>query len=289
LPSKSTRNGRDDSEELKRELKIRTITASVVAPFVVACFVSYYSLIGLVAIVTLIAGYEYVATFLKGFKNTALTFIATLAFPVSSALYGWLVLTGFPAPEVVYLLALFSLACLSLVFSRDPTCASAFITQGSFALLYISLGLSFFFRAYKEFGGLVAVLILLSVWVFDIGAYFVGVRFGKLRISPSFSPKKSFEGVVGGFFATLIFVYLFDFVFYLIGYEVLTGVEPWLLALTCAIMGTLGDISESALKRYRGVKDVGNVLPGHGGMLDRIDGLLFVVPTFFLLLLVVRG
>lgn len=289
MPSKSTRNGKDDSEGLKRELKIRTITALVVAPFVVACFVSYYSLIGLVAIVTLIAGYEYVATFLKEFKNTALTLIATLAFPVSSALYGWLVLTEFSAPEVVYLFAFFSLACLSLIFSRDPACASAFITQGSFALLYISLGLSFFFRVYKEFGGLVAVLILLSVWVFDIGAYFVGVRFGKLRISPSFSPKKSLEGVAGGFFATLIFDYLFDFVFHLTGHEVLTGVEPWLLALTCAVMGTLGDISESALKRYKGVKDVGNVLPGHGGMLDRIDGLLFVVPTFFLLLLVMRG
>lgn len=289
MRSKNIREEKGDSGRFKREVKVRTITALIVAPFVVACFASYYSLIGLVATVTLIAGYEYVATFLKGFGNTGLTFVSTLAFPVSSALYGWLVLKGFSSPELVYLFAFFSLSFLSLVLSKDPACVSAFITQGSFALLYISLGLSFFFRAYKEFGGLVAVLILLSVWVFDIGAYFVGIRFGRIRISPAFSPKKSLEGAIGGFFATLFFVYFFDIVFKLAGYDVLKGMEPWLLALTCAVMGTLGDLSESALKRYRGVKDVGNVLPGHGGMLDRIDGLLFVVPTFFLLLLVVRG
>jgi phosphatidate cytidylyltransferase len=124
--------------------------------------------------------------------------------------------------------------------------------------------------------------LLLLTWVNDTGAYLVGSQFGKTPLFPRISPKKTWEGTAGGIITTLAFGYLLGLFFTEI------PVTQWIvLALIVAIFGGLGDLVESMLKRSVGVKDSGNLLPGHGGLLDRFDAFIFVVPfaTAYLLYL----
>jgi len=120
-------------------------------------------------------------------------------------------------------------------------------------------------------GFVALIFILLIVWVTDIGGYFAGRSIGGPKLWPRVSPKKTWAGAVGGFVASLVvaagFV-IFDF-----------GKAPWLLPLSAilSIVSQLGDLFESAVKRRFGVKDSGHIIPGHGGLLDRLDGFVAAI------------
>lgn len=120
------------------------------------------------------------------------------------------------------------------------------------------------------------IAVVLLVAAADIGAYFAGRRFGRHKLAPNVSPGKSWEGVLGGLVAvsviSLVFAQLRD-----ANVGVVLAV-----ALPAALVSVIGDLLESMLKRYRGVKDSGSILPGHGGVLDRIDGLVAAIPVFTL-------
>lgn len=127
------------------------------------------------------------------------------------------------------------------------------------------------------------VLVFAGAWVTDAGAWLFGITMGKHKLSPNISPKKTVEGAVGGILATVVFFAAAGFVYqaYLHAGGSAARVEfPALgaLALLCAVFSMLGDLSASVLKRQHGYKDFGNLLPGHGGILDRFDSLLFVAP-----------
>ncbi len=114
-----------------------------------------------------------------------------------------------------------------------------------------------------------------NTWTADSMAYFAGRAFGKRKLAPKVSPKKSVEGAIGGGVATV-----------LVGYFLapMIGVQGWqaaAIAVGIFVLSVLGDLAESALKRYCGVKDSGNLLPGHGGILDRFDSSLFVLPYVY--------
>ena len=123
------------------------------------------------------------------------------------------------------------------------------------------------------------LLMFVLTWTFDTFAYLFGVRFGKTKIMPSVSPKKSWEGFAGGFF--------FTFVVYLITTHYLLEVENS-IALAISIFlpftATLGDFIESHYKRQAGVKDSGDFIPGHGGMLDRMDAFMITIPVLYIYL-----
>ncbi|MGG3873871.1 phosphatidate cytidylyltransferase [Brevibacillus laterosporus] len=127
------------------------------------------------------------------------------------------------------------------------------------------------------------IIILLSVWSTDSGAYFAGKAFGKRKLWPDISPNKTVEGALGGFLASLVIVGAIDA--FLIFLQV-PGALPWGQALAIAaitgIVGPLGDLVESAYKRHFAVKDSGHILPGHGGILDRFDSMLIVFPILYL-------
>ena len=114
-------------------------------------------------------------------------------------------------------------------------------------------------------------------WTFDTFAYLFGVKFGKTKIMPSISPKKSWEGFIGGYLATLFASYII--------LEFLPISERYLLILSLILpfTATLGDFIESAYKRKAGVKDSGNFIPGHGGMLDRMDAFMITIPVIYIL------
>ncbi len=120
--------------------------------------------------------------------------------------------------------------------------------------------------------------VFVLVWCADSGAYFVGRKFGKRKMAPNVSPNKSVEGLMGGVLTGLIAVLLVSF--FALDYNGLKLVSFILLSLITIISSVFGDLFESMLKRQAGVKDSGTILPGHGGVLDRIDSLLFATPVF---------
>lgn len=131
-------------------------------------------------------------------------------------------------------------------------------------------------REYHPEGWMLVIFVFLLTWANDTGAYFIGSKFGKRRLAPKLSPKKSIEGFVGGLFFTVLTALCFGHL--VIG----TGYLVWiLLGCLVAVIGTMGDLLESAFKRMAQTKDSGNLIPGHGGFLDRFDSLLLVAPTVY--------
>ncbi len=129
--------------------------------------------------------------------------------------------------------------------------------------LYVGFGFQNFTLA-RESGVPVLMFALLVVWSTDIGAYFCGMKFGKNKLAPHISPNKTIEGAIGGIICAVI----------------VAAMLP--LTAVFSVVGQMGDLVQSAYKRHYGVKDSGNILPGHGGILDRFDSLLFVFPLMHL-------
>jgi len=132
------------------------------------------------------------------------------------------------------------------------------------------------------------LVLLCVVWIADTGAYFAGSRFGTRKLAPEISPGKTWEGVMGAFVSIAVYYFLLRSIF-----------APWLawvgepvgivLFAVITVMSIEGDLFESWMKRSAGVKDSGSILPGHGGVLDRIDGLTAAMPIAALISLVYRG
>lgn len=118
--------------------------------------------------------------------------------------------------------------------------------------------------------------LLSLIWINDIGAYVVGVSMGKHKMIPRISPKKSWEGFFGGVSLTILAAWILSMVFPII------NLKHWMvIGVSTALLGVIGDLVESMFKRSIGVKDSGKFLPGHGGILDRFDALLMVIPIIY--------
>jgi len=181
------------------------------------------------------------------------------------------------------------LILLKLIKGRMPDWKIIGYTVGG--LLYISLSWGLLADLYNEIssptfsgndGWLLPMLIIATIWINDTMAYIVGSFIGKTPFSP-ISPKKTWEGTIGGAIlavvvVTVIAVYWLE----------LDMIQMIIITITAAVMGTLGDLFESKLKRMAGVKDSGNFMPGHGGFLDRFDSLLLATPYVWLLLFLTR-
>ncbi len=190
---------------------------------------------------------------------------------------GWILLTS-----------LGGLILLKLIKGRIPDWKIIGYTVGG--LFYISLSWGLLTDLYNEIssakfshsGWLLPMLIIATIWINDTMAYIVGSFIGKTPLSP-ISPKKTWEGTVGGailavLVVTVIAVYWLE----------LDMIQIIIITITAAVMGTLGDLFESKLKRMAGVKDSGNFMPGHGGFLDRFDSLLLATPCVWLMLFLFR-
>jgi len=139
--------------------------------------------------------------------------------------------------------------------------------------LYVGIGFLYFIET-RDAGLHFIIYALIIVWATDSGAYFVGRKIGKNKLWPEISPNKTVEGFVGGIIVAVIFACVMQFI-----YPLSTGwVSLIIVTIISSIFGQMGDLVESAIKRHYGVKDSGNLLPGHGGILDRFDSLLFVLP-----------
>jgi phosphatidate cytidylyltransferase len=144
-------------------------------------------------------------------------------------------------------------------------------------LLWICVHGLMFIHGHFERGGWLLLYLLTLVWVADIGAYFSGKRFGRHKLSPTISPGKTWEGVAGGLLLNLLWASL---IFKLSDGWGLTYGAFIALSLLTSALSVVGDLYESILKREAGLKDSGSILPGHGGMLDRIDSVIAATPVF---------
>jgi len=143
------------------------------------------------------------------------------------------------------------------------------------ATLYVGIGFYYFIETRGADNGLTFVVYsLFLIWATDSGAYFIGRSMGKRKLWPEISPNKTVEGFIGGIFCAILIAILFA-LFTDIGISVLV---LCLATVVLSVFGQIGDLVESALKRHYNVKDSGTILPGHGGILDRFDSLLFVLP-----------
>lgn len=160
------------------------------------------------------------------------------------------------------------------------------ICKTIFGQVYITLPILALSMLFVDFGAQIVLMGFVAIWANDTGAYLVGSTLGRHKLFPSVSPNKSWEGFYGGVVASSVVCYLF----------VQFGNVPYIcpiqavgIGLLISLFATWGDLFESLLKRQAGVKDSGNILPGHGGILDRIDSVLFVMPMLWLVFTVLEN
>ncbi len=168
------------------------------------------------------------------------------------------------------------MACYVIAY---PKYHSEQMTMLFFGLFYVTVMLSFVCRLRFMAGGILYVwLIFIGAWGSDTCAYCAGKLFGKHRLPSELSPNKTVEGCLGGILGAALIGFLFALAFF-------QGADTrWQLALICgaaSVISQIGDLTASAIKRNRGIKDYGDLIPGHGGILDRFDSILFIAPAVY--------
>ncbi|MGN0632340.1 MAG: phosphatidate cytidylyltransferase [Oscillospiraceae bacterium] len=138
---------------------------------------------------------------------------------------------------------------------------------------------------FPDFGVFAVVLTLAGAWLADSGAYFVGSKFGNHKLCPEISPKKSVEGLIGGTVCNGVFLLIIAGVYSLLFNRDISinFVAVFIAGMFCSVIGLIGDLAASMIKRQTGIKDYGNIMPGHGGVMDRFDSVLTVAPFMYLL------
>ncbi len=257
-----------------RDLVPRTITAVIAIAIVVGAlglgwvWRSIWPVACLGAFVVGVASWEYVqllernGILLHRFFFVSSTVVVMLAYGVPEAAFGDLVLWA----ALIFPIALY-------LFDPDAL-RKILATMGG--IIYIAYLLHFFYPLYRA-GPPYGLLALALVWGYDIGAYIAGSAWGRNLLAPTISPRKSWEGVAGGFILSLTFAAIAP----IWKDWWASWVHMIALAGITSVFTQLGDLLESRLKRLAQVKDAGGLMPGHGGVLDRIDGLLLAIPAIY--------
>ncbi|MBV7270028.1 phosphatidate cytidylyltransferase [Winogradskyella luteola] len=269
-----------------KELSIRAISGAV---YVLLLIGSLYFQIGLVITLILfgiISLMEYSKLIkLKGFSQYIIFVILyglfwyiclynTHPFDSNEAINILLVLTIFV--NLILIKDLFTFKKIPLFETKRYITTTFYLSSGFVFMLLIA-----------NFQNIFTPLLLLGafilVWVNDSAAYLIGKNFGKQKLFPSISPKKTVEGFLGGLFFACVASY-----FIAIYSEMLNSTNWLIMAIIVSVLGTFGDLIESKFKRQAGVKDSGVIMPGHGGLLDRLDSIIFAAPFIYLFLRIVN-
>lgn len=270
---------------------IRTLTGIAIVAIQVLCtYLSPISLAILFLLLTALTVNEFIAILSAGWKATvsrplliAGSCYLFFAFWLNSLTEGSSLIVFVP-----YLLFLLYCYIKELYYHNPDPIANLGVTMLS--QLYIVLPLSLInILAFKEFECFsssaphyaIPLAMYIFIWVNDTGAYLSGSLLGKHKLFPRISPKKSWEGSIGGALLTitsaLVIAWLYPFL----------NIWEWVgMALTVVVFGTFGDLTESMFKRQLGIKDSSHMLPGHGGILDRLDSMLFAIPAVVVYLVI---
>lgn len=267
-------------------MKLKRILSGVIGLPIVALILIYGNIyvidVGF-SIVAFIAMYEYFNAFKKDFK------------PVKWIGYLSCLLIAFlhviPKEYLLYTLGLSLSSIIVLLFiqvvvtNMKTTIKDMMVTF--FGICYITFFLSFIPLLYGvENGKYLIWFILIAAWGTDTCAYFVGSKFGKHKFT-EISPKKSIEGCIGGTIGSVIIALIYTFAINKFAGLDISYIYIALIGVVLSILSQIGDLSASTIKRTEGIKDFGNLIPGHGGMLDRIDSIIFIAPFAYFLLMVI--
>lgn len=257
-------------------LYLRVLSALVGIP--VTIFVVWYGgllLLFFIGVIIILGILEMVRLLnnLGARPSTTATIIGSLLLLVVTYIQDWQLLgVAFTTILLLHLL---------LIVTRYPRYTPNDGAAGIFATMYLSLLLYIYLISVLPDGRYWIYLLLLGTWASDTFAYFTGRALGKHKITPVLSPKKTWEGAIGGIIGTIITVYVYN----LLVLPVELGVIL-LLGFFISISSQLGDLVESTLKRQAGIKDSGNLIPGHGGVLDRFDSMLLSAPLVYYIIVV---
>lgn len=259
----------------------RWITAVILIPFLLLLLFkgSALAISILISIVSVLAVKEYILMTPPADNQQVplyiriVSYIISAAIPVSAFAGSWQV--------VLFILMLdFILVALFLLFNFPSNKEIInIVAKQVMGIVYIPVSLSMLVFIHQMDAGVLWIIwLLIVVFANDTGAFYTGTFLGKRRLAPGISPKKTIEGSVGGVIVSIIAGSIALLIFFHDTSLILIMI-PCILVL--AVAGQAGDLFESALKRASGIKDSGQLLPGHGGMLDRIDNLLFTIPIIY--------
>lgn len=261
-----------------KDLTTRALTGVVfLLVMITAIWFNRYTAFILFLLITTLGILEFLGLALEkvsGFKKliaVKLNIILMLGLVVSKSVY------HFQAVGIAIIIF-----CVAMLFSLLISMQRKSLHDWSsvaFGLVYVTLpflALYLLGFSYGEYNFKSILSIFIILWCSDTGAYMFGKFLGKHKFLPEVSPKKTWEGFIGGVAMAVLAAFILNQLDW-ISYK-----TPWYaLALLVSVFGAFGDLFQSQLKRLKGVKDSGNLMPGHGGILDRFDGLLFCVPVIF--------
>lgn len=266
-----------------KNMLVRTVTGVLFVAALVTCFLRFEAMVFLFAIITGLTLWEY-ATIVNTMKAVRINrFISTAA-----GVYFFLAVAGYCSgitPSAVFIPYLLTVVYLfvSELYTRHEHAindwAYTMLSQMYIALPFAMLNVLAFQSSDDgiRYCRILPLSIFIFLWTSDTGAYCVGSLLGRHKLFPRISPAKSWEGSLGGAILVLIAASLIS---QLIDDASILTLYEWLgLGLVVTIFGTWGDLVESLFKRTVGIKDSGNILPGHGGMLDRFDSALMAIPA----------
>ncbi len=263
-----------------RKLLTRTITGIVlVLVMLAALFVSEYSFAALFLLILVGASIEFSQFFAHSevkpgkWSSAILSVLLFISFFLTARQ-----VVGF---EILAIFPLLFLAVMAAEMYRKKEKPIENIAITLFSILYIALPLALtnflVFPSFQEtitYTPRLLVALFVIIWVHDSGAYLVGVSIGRHRLFERISPKKSWEGAIGGTLTAILAAW------FIAKYIPEISLLHWIIiSVLVVVFSTFGDLTESMFKRYFGIKDSGNILPGHGGILDRFDSLLFAAPV----------
>lgn len=259
--------------------KTRLISGTVlVAAALVLIITGGEVLLGAICVISFIGMYELYRVYKM--ERTAVAFAGYLA---AALWYSNLYVQWMP-DTMLYVIALLTVLLAVYVLAYPKYHASQ-IFAAFFGVFYVAAMLSCIYQArMMEQGAYIVWLIFLCSWGCDTCAYCVGVKFGKHQMSPILSPKKSVEGAVGGLVGTFLLTALYAAAFR--AQMGVTAAQILVLAAISTVGGVIsmiGDLAASAIKRNYGIKDYGTLIPGHGGILDRFDSVIFTAPVIYYL------
>jgi phosphatidate cytidylyltransferase len=265
----------------------RSITGSIFVILVVASILlSHYffsvvfllfTILGVAEFYTIVSKEDYMPQRIVGIAISIVIFCIFSLISITNSNIK-LLLILIPLFFIPFLIELFSNK-KHVIYNLSTTFLGIIYIAIPLSLLNFFPNLSFETGVYNK-GILLGYFIL--IWTNDTFAYLVGVKLGRRKLFERISPKKSWEGSIGGFFFSLLSAYILSCFFVELSFLEWVG-----MAIIIVVFGTLGDLTESMFKRSLNIKDSGNILPGHGGILDRLDALFISVPfVFFYLLLI---
>lgn len=275
-------------------MKTRIITGVVAAVLFLLVLIQPVNIIldFVIGALCSIACYELLAC--TGYCPSKIIQIVSMVFAFTVAFWGefWRLTDNFGIPTLIVLVYCAAIAIIQVIrFDEQPITSSIFAVAmtlwSSFALSTIA-----YLRDVDGHGLFLTILMLLICWMSDTGAYFVGVLFGSHKLCPEISPKKTVEGFFGGIVTSLIVCGAVTFIYNLSWDNYYSSISLWwvlIIVLFGSVLSVFGDLTASLLKRLCEIKDFGNLLPGHGGVMDRFDSLLLTAPFYFVCMTVFKS